>query len=299
MIQQQSLNVSEIESKAINFWYADKALLIVTLGWLILNLMDFQQIIQRPIELFTPNNWFGRVFCPTLPTYPIFLIIWSTAIASIAWLFFKNEDNILFRFLLAFTILWLNAVRWSYGFQSHVPHFFLLAHCLKIFFPVNIKKNIEAGKVFILTEKLFVAGLLVTYTWSSVWKIIGLFNKIFFHKGETHWLNANAAYLNAIVSNRSYDTPLDSWIFPFLAQGFTGQIGFIFFLMVQLGAIYAAFNSKIRFAWILLITLSHVLNILFFQIYFYITPILLLVLFFPYSRFLSSSSKLKPQQKSR
>jgi hypothetical protein len=284
MIRQLFLNTTETQTEISNFYIAYKFLLLFTACWLLVNFADYQSMLQRPTELFMANNWFSRVFIVHFPSYPIYFTLWLFASISIVLLFLKFEDSSVLKSILVFSLLWLNAVRWSYGYNGHSNHLFLLAHFFTIFFPANIKKNTNDSKDFFVTLRVIYTGLLLTYTYSGLWKIFYIFMMILRKSNDVNWLDPKASYLNSIVCFHLRDIPFEYDLFNIVKISWVSQIGFCSILIIEVGAIIAAFYKPLRFTWVSLLILMHIINYVLVRVNFAPAAITLLILFFPYQK---------------
>jgi|GEM_PF-989447 len=268
------------------YHYADKMLRFFTYGWLIYQTYLYLVLSDRPSILFTPMNWFGRTFMPEFPSLSIFATIIIFTLISNTLCIIKRQ-NVPVRLILFFCILYLNSLNWNYGFFSHVGHLFVLVHFFTIFVPVR-KPVTPPGpdKETAISVQWAYVGFMTSYSIAGLWKVSGLIAKFTFSPMGISWLNSNASLYNSIVGHMSWDIPLDSFTVQIFTIPYLWPAMFLVMLTLQLNS----FLSTIRlplFFWIGFGTICfHLFNLIFMKIEFIITPIVLLILFFPYHKIL-------------
>ncbi|MBX9850173.1 MAG: hypothetical protein K2X86_00270 [Cytophagaceae bacterium] len=266
-----------------NAWWADKFLMIISIGWLIYKSVNFLDLAARPLELFVKANIVFEILLPSFPSPYLFYAAVATAITFCIILVIK-PDLFLLRLILALLLIWINIPQWCYGKISHVSNVLLLAHLFSIFIPFKNKTNADNA---IAINKLFTylyAGIFFTYSLSGLWKVLGIGYKIIFKSGEIHWLHPQASLYNAVVSHRNYDLNLGSYEYIFRLYPLW-IIGFIFILYVQVTCIVAAYRKPLL-AWTgFFLIVFHMINTISFLIAFYTAPLVLMALFFPYHIF--------------
>lgn len=264
------------------YYYADTFLRFFTYGWLIYQSFLYHILSDRPAILFTPMNWFGRAFMPEFPSLSIIVIIVLSAWLSNTLCLIKKQ-NVPARLILFFCILYLNSLNWNYGFFSHVGHLFVLAHFFTIFVPIqNPVKSLGPDEETATSVQWAYTGFMASYSIAGLWKVLGLVAKFTISQEGISWLNSNASLYNSIVGHISWDLPLDSFTVQIFTIPYIWPIMFMVMLILQL----CSFLSTIRlplFFWIGFGTICfHLFNLIFMKIEFIITPIVLLILFFPY-----------------
>jgi hypothetical protein len=265
-----------------NFSYAEKIFRWFVLGWLFYQLGLYYSISDRPEELFTPMIILSNWVMPEFPSFGKYISISLLAlVCNICCMLGKGK--ILTRTILFIAIWYLNILYWSYGFFSHVGHFFVLINLFLIFIPdskisLPFKKiSDRAGAI----KWLFV-GLMVTYTMAGFWKIVGLLARISVSKEGISWLSNDAALYNAISGYKYWDMSLDTWMIDILTIPYLWPFMVLLMILLQLTSVFVAFRLPL-FYWIGYGTIAfHVFNTLFMKVEFFVTPMVLAILFFPF-----------------
>jgi hypothetical protein len=278
----------EEKELAFNFYYADRCLRIFTFFWLLFQIYNYLQLADRPKELFIKMNYYSKVFLPEFPSPVYFSAVLVVALIATGCTF-KNSGSVLFKVLLLFCVMWFNCLKWSYGFASHVGHFFMLSHFFCLFVPAR-NTDLQNQRSYVSTIRYFFLGLMVTYTISGIWKLGGLVQKIVFSSDVIHWLHPQAALVNAVSGYRFWDNQLGVLLHAY-DYPVVWQVLFLVTLYLQL----ISFTASIRlplFYWIGLGTIIfHIHNIVFMRTEFYVTPTIIAILFFPYHLVLKKKAR--------
>jgi hypothetical protein len=265
---------------AYSMYWGQIALLIYTFGWLVHCALNYETVALRPEVLFGPEHWYGRLFMQQLPPRWLFYsLLGLAAMADVAVLVYKRSFAL--RILLTLLLLWVNLPLWSYGFASHVSHLFLLAHVFGIFVDWRKPQFGHIDKYQYYSFQWYLLGVFATYTMSGLWKWIGLLYKFVFQPDAINWLHPDAALLNAVVSFRNYDLPLEP--IPWLMETkLLFILGFFIVLYIQTFSFLGAFRQGTHF-WLLIgLIVFHVMNIVAFHTVFYTAPAVVTMLLFPY-----------------
>ena len=262
-------------------YYGDLVMRFLLIGWLIFQTYTFHLVSQRPNELFEPINWFDHLFMPVQPHWIIwYLVVIGLLIANFRLI--KNGELKIERYILALGILWVNGIRWKYEFFSHVGHLMVLYHLVGVFLPR--KKDEETGKELIDYSKAiqwFFGGLLVGYTMSGLWKIVGFFYKVILKPDHITWFHADAMKLNASVGFRDWDEQMGGMV-DWYDILWPWQVLFVIMLLLQLFSVVGAIRYQILPYIMLGNVMFHLANALLIRIEFYTTPLVLFVALFPY-----------------
>jgi hypothetical protein len=253
--------------------------MILTLVWLVYVLNNYSVINQRPHELFAPINYFGALFMPSFPSPPIYYSVGLIALLlTLSILFYK--DHFLMRIILSFCLLWLHTLKWSFGFQSSAAHIFMLSHIFSIFIPFYSIFKERANEQILKSIQWVYLGVLLTYTYSGIWKWIGLGYKLIIQSEDANWLSPHGPLYNAIIEYRQNDLIFKhAWIFQY--QLFW-QVSFLTMSFILTFCSFAAFRQQLR-VWVgIALIIFHLVNSLVFNINFYNAPLVLACLFFPY-----------------
>jgi hypothetical protein len=294
-----STNTQKNESLqlAIDYKYGDWLMRFVLMGWLFFESYTYVLMQQRPEALFAPINWFDKIFMPYFPNQVIWYAVWGTAFILNFCLIIKGELQWQ-RILLAFLVLWINCIRWKYEFFSHVGHVLVVYHFLGMF--LIRKKNISTKDPDLIEYakaiRWLYAGILMAYTFSGIWKIIGLIYKTVWHPDQINWLHPLAMKLNSIVGYRDWDMPLND-LNALYSVLLPWQIAFVLMLILQIISVFAAVRPQIKVYIALGNIVFHLVNAWLIHIEFFIAPLVLLTVFFPYHLVFKSTNRLIFTQK--
>jgi hypothetical protein len=261
--------------------YADFLLRFVVAGWLCFQLYTYHQMALRPAELFEPINWFDKLFMPSFPNIYVWYFVWLSAFLANLSLIFRGE-NFFGRVLLGALILYINCIRWKYEFFSHVGHLIVLYHLLGALLPRqnSFGKNQETID-YSSAIKWLNFGVLVTYTMAGLWKVVGLFYKMIFKPDELNWLNPLAMKVNSIIGYRDWDRDLDA-VETLYSVPILWQIAFLLMLYIQTSSIFGVLRPQLAVYYAIGNIAFHLINAFLIHIEFYISPLILFVMFFPY-----------------
>lgn len=263
-----------------NRTYGDLLMRFLVLGWLAFQTYTYHQMADRPVELFEPINWFDKLLMPIFPHWLVWYGVIGVAVFGNVRLIF-NGSRKTERIVLAFLIMWVNCIRWKYGFFSHVGHIMVLYHLLGMFIPHKTKVPDEELVDYGMAVRWLFGGLLVTYTMSGLWKIGGLIYKIVWFPDAINWIHPLAMRLNSVVGYRDWDLPLDL-VSVLYAVDWPWQIAFWLMLIIQVTSVLGALRTQVLPYLALGNILFHLVNIFLIHIEFYLSPMALLVIFFPY-----------------
>jgi hypothetical protein len=264
-----------------NFYRANKGILLLTIYWLIFKLYNYFDLIQRPIQLYEPMNYFARLLMPSLPSAWIFVSAIMLGIALSTTLLFR-PNSIFLRLLLSFIVLWVNAFQWSWGFESVVSHTLLFSHLCTILISFKTSEVVlEKRMLTVKMIKLFYVCILTTYILSALWKWVGLAYKLFFRVEDINWLSDIGALSNALISFRNYDFDYQ-WLFPLFVFPFIWQFLFLLMSFLQTICLWAAFRFQLQPFYAFVFFIFHLVNSVVFNTIFITAPLVMVILFFPY-----------------
>ena len=129
--------------------------------------------------------------------------------------------------------------------------------------------------------KFFYAGILATYTFAGIWKIIGLLKYLLLKQSLPLWLYPNAVLHNVIAMNLDNDVHLGGF-YGIFEIPFLWQFMILFVIFIQTFSIIAAIRTRLLPYLIVCLVGMHVFNALFMQVEFYTAIFTLLALFWPF-----------------
>lgn len=265
-----------------NFFYAEKLLRILVFGWLVYQGFLYLSFMERPAELFYPMTYFGRLFMPEFPSPLIFGLVVLTSTLANTYCYFKNA-NIPAKAILAFGLLYINALQWNYGYFSQAGHLFVLVNLFIVFVkvPGPGKGNVKNPEIAESVKWSFI-GFMGTYSISGIWQVIGLVFGDTLAPGTQSWLSTETTLFNIVAGFRSWDLSLDSVLIDVFTVPYIWPILYVGILNLQLFSFLAAVRLPL-FYWVGSGTiLLHLFNMVFIKTVFIVTPLLILILFFPY-----------------
>ncbi len=259
------------------YYYGEKSLRIFTLVWLLYELYLYSLMVIRPAELYSPMVYFSKLFMPAFPGVAIFAVIWITALLCNIFSLYKS--NVWIKALLALTLIWINLIKWGYGFNAHVGQLFLLMHILLIFFPWAQKGENDATLASL--TKLFYTGIFATYTFAGIWKVIGLLKYLVLKQALPLWLYPNAMLYNVISLNIGWDVHLGP-LYKVFEFSLLWQVMILFVIFLQTFSVVAVLRPQLIPFWVASLIGMHLFNAWVTQVEFYTSIFALAALFWPF-----------------
>ncbi len=281
------LSDSEIENTNYNYFLFISLLRFLSIGWLGFQSWLWFHLEPRPGILYEPIHYIDRLLMPEFPSGYYYFSLIITALLINLYLLIRNE-NIYLKVLLFFLLALINTLKWSYGYFPHVSHTFLLCHFFTIFGPdkKSIKTKDDAFHTARIAQFTY-AGILITYTFSGLWKLVGLAYKIILKPNDLNWLHPDAAYLNAISLRRYWDDSLGNFELLY-THNWIWQLLVVCMILFQTFSIVAAFKLKMRMFWCAGIIAFHLHNTIVMHTEFHLAVLVILILLFPYHLFKAS-----------
>lgn len=260
-------------------YFADRALLVITIIWLFLRYNEWQRIALRSEFLYAPRFWLAELVFPTPPTTGLYYLLLIVAGACVGTVFFYPR-NIGLRFATLVSVLLVSVPEHGYGHVEHTAHLLLLGHVYSIFRP--IEKPDASSDLTSLTRgySWFLFGLLAVYTASGLWKIVDMTIRDVLKPGVT-WLQPEAMLATSIASMRNVDLPMDipavvesvAWAFP---------IGYVLLTIVYVGSFVGAFRRPFLLLVVPTVAAFHLLNAVVIYVLFIITIFVAIAVLTPY-----------------
>jgi hypothetical protein len=272
------------DSFVFNSIIAQKGLILFSVIWAIMRGYDYYTTLQkRPVELFKPLTVFGKIIVASFP-HPIIYSLFLALILGSSFLLLRRTSTTygwIIKAVFVFCLLWINSVKWSYGYNAHVGHLLLLANLYALFIPPNLNQQVSL-KEQATTFRWYYAGLFFTYSLSALWKLFTTSKDILSNDYSDSWLNLNATLSTAVCGHIWMDEPITPFMHFLFQFPFLWKAGFIVMTLIMLLAPLSAFKHK----WFLLtsavLIVFHIQNTIFIRAEFYAAPIALIVLTLPY-----------------
>lgn len=277
------LRLTNKSSKIVLFDYliADKLFRVFTIFWIFYVITIYQERSLFPDNLFFPQLWFQKLFLNELPSKLYFFSIATVGILCSVLSIIKK--NIIYRLVLCFCLLWLNAFIWSFGSISHSGHLFVLTHLYSVFLVCN--KSIDEKK-FAQEINYFQFGILFTYSIAGLWKLLFLVKDFIYPKMDTTtWLDLEAVKTNAIINLLDKDVIISDKMVHIYEIPYIWQIASLGTFFIQLIAVLGVWNRNFLIPIILGLISFHLYNQFFTLTNFYPAIFTLLIVFFPYHLF--------------
>lgn len=272
--------------------YADRGLLLLTLGWLGLRIENWIAISQRPDAIYEPKMWLGSLVFPTLPNSAIWYTL-AAAVLVCVLISLARPRLLAPRIVLTLGVLLLIAPEFGFGHMQHVNHLFLIGHLYSTFRPLGRPKSLEEAELRARGYSWFLLGLLAVYTASGLWKIVDMTIRDVLKPGVT-WLEPEAMLATSIAAMRSVDLTMTvprfvesvAWIFP---------IGYVLLTIVFAASFLGAFRRPLLLIIVPVIAIFHLLNAITLYALFISTIVVAFVLMMPYDYVLPTiERKLSP-----
>lgn len=267
---------------------ANKVLYFIALLFICYQLFVYKvSLIHRPMEIFNTNNYFQNYFVQKLPSEWLYYSVAFAGVLLCIWILIKPQVNYnwLRKLILVFILFWINAIRWSYGYFSHVSHLFLLSVFLSAFLG-NISLNKETLNKF----KWYYSTLLFTYALSAFWKIYYVVYNMVTNHAIDDWRAAFAIEYNAACGH-IYTNSTFKLQHIILQYDFFWELMFWGMTIFMLSAFILVRYNKL-FRWVILgLVVFHLSNTFFIHAIFWLAPLLLLSWAFPYHKVFKSAFK--------
>lgn len=277
-LTQRIFNPVEQSAYAFDYRISDKLLRVFTFGWLVWLVWKYQELQRRPAFLAEPKMWLQQLVMPALPEPFLFYSVVVLATCLTAITLWRHYSAL--RLILWLVLLYLSAVPWLYNALSHTGHLFVLCHFLGIFLhPGGNRDESDIAR----GAHWYHFGLLATYSLAGLWKFIGLLYRAFFTLDKPSWLSEDAVKANGLFNYRVFDQEMPDWLFRFFSIPWLWQVLMLFVIAIQLFAVLGALNKRLSYFFASGLIAFHLFNILFYQTFFLAAPILLAIVFFPYS----------------
>ncbi|NNF59132.1 MAG: hypothetical protein HKN04_12930 [Rhodothermaceae bacterium] len=272
-------------------YYADRALLVLSLVWIVGRAIKRQTFAERPEVLYDPLTWLGALAFPA----PVSTTVWggiAVAMAMAVVLCLWRPRLIPARVTIALCALLLMSTEFAYGKIEHTNHLFLLAHVYAIFLPVGRPSGREQILLQAEATRWYQGGLLLVYTMAGLWKFGDMTLRAVLKPGMT-WLHPEAMPALSALSYRVLDFNLAvpqafyeiRWLFP---------IGYVAIAFLLVPSALAPFRRPLLLITLPTVALFHLMNALTLYAIFLSTIVVALVLFVPYDLLLPIRRTLAP-----
>lgn len=290
MLNKLFTNKTQQQKFIFDYFFVDKLLRFFTIGWLITRIEQYNRVLQhRNPNLYEPIVWLQKLTMHSqLPNPTIFYTI--SIIAIVLSILTLYKKSILLRGLLFFLILWINTVKWNFGYLAGTGHLFAITHLFFLFTPSQSKHSIDS--IYAQKIQWGFLGLLSTYTLAGIWKYLGLAKSVFFYqKHQVGWLNKYAVEYNTIVSKAYHDETIPEFLFQLYQIPYLWEIATISIFTIQLFSIIGAFSRKLGILIMLGLFSFHFYSWVVNKTEFIVAMLLVVILLFPYHLVLNREFK--------
>ena len=275
-------------ASAWSSYYADRGLLLLTVGWLGLRISSWSRIDLRPESIYEPQMWLAWLAFPSLPPAAVWYALVVAALALVV-LCLVRPRMLVPRVMLAIVLLLVITPEFGFGHIQHVNHLFLMAHVYSMFRPHGRPRSPNEAEPRAQGYSWFLLGLLAVYTASGLWKVVDITIRDVIKPGVT-WLEPEAMIATTVSAMRTVDLPMTipgyadavAWIFP---------IGYVMLAIFFSASIFAAFRRPLLVVIIPLIAVFHLLNAILLYALFISTIIVAIVVLAPYDFFVPGIRK--------
>lgn len=277
--------------------YADRGLLVLTIGWVALRIESWRDIVPRPEAMYEPKMWLGSLVFPTLPDSVVWYAM-ATVVIVCSLVALVRPRWLAPRIILTLGVLLLIAPEFGFGHIQHVNHLFLIAHLYSTFRPLGRPASAREAILRAHGYSWFLLGLLAVYTAAGIWKIVDMTIRDVLKPGVT-WLEPEAMLASTIASMRIVDLPMTvprivesvAWIFP---------IGYVLVTFIFTASFLGAFRRPLLSIIVPAIAIFHLLNAITLYALFISTIAVAVVLMIPYDYLLPAiKRKLVPTRSTK
>ncbi|TAH26076.1 MAG: hypothetical protein EAZ07_05140 [Cytophagales bacterium] len=290
-----TISKTGIESKIVqNTFQFSKGIYFIqflVLAWLISKAYNYHVISDRPNSLFEPMHLFGTLFMPRFPSPILFYSVILFGVFTTVYRIF-NDDKTIIRILQLLIVVWVDVFQWSFGSDSAVAFILIYSLLFSLLIPSKLQDDHHDKIAVNKMIEYYFLGILITYSFSGLWKVIGILYKLILKPTDVHWLSPNAALYNAVVSYRNYDSPIEP-ILKYYQYPLFWQMSFLIVLFVQMFCWLAAYRLSIRLWCGFSLIIFHLVNALFFQTVFITAPLVLFIICFPYHLFVKNTLRFE------
>ena len=263
-------------------FYADRAMLSITVVWLGIRYFEWRRIILRPEGIYDQKMWLGQLVFPELSGSTVFYFLFIASLA-LTILCFVRPQSILWRVLLAISLLLVSVPGQGYGHIEHTGHLLLLAHIYSIFRPAGRPERGDSAVHRNRGYTWYLLGLLAVYTASGLWKVVDLTVRDVLKPG-VNWLHPDAMLSTSIASMRGVDLGMTvpqivdsiAWAFP---------IGYVVLTLIFAGSFIGAFRRPFLLIVVPTVVAFHILNAVVMYVLFIITIFVAVAVLTPYELF--------------
>ncbi len=259
--------------------YADRAFLVLSLGWLVGHWNKHLAIARRPEELYEPLTWLGALAFPEPVSSTVWLGIAAVMAAGVGVCLWRPR-LVVARAVVAACALLIMATEFGHAKIEHVNHLFLLGHLYALFVPLGRPGDREQVALEAETVRWYQGGLLFVYTMAGLWKFVDMTIRAVLKPGMT-WLDPAAVPGMAALSYRGLDlslaVPEALW-----AVRWALPVGYVVLAFVLASAATAAFRRPLLLLVVPTVVLFHLMNALTGLAHFFSTALVAAVLLTPY-----------------
>ncbi len=279
--------------KLVNFYCADKLLLVYVLFW-IYKRLSYRVFVfpSRSLDFFTAQSLTARYFLEYMLREEIWYALLIPTVLS-AILLWKYSGSIVLRVTLFVGVALLKLPEESFGYHGHGDRFLMLLLFLWIFAFPSLKLKSSAWRSTSQSYDMLLTGLLFSYFLAGYWKLYPMllyhpWNQYFEKDGFLTWLSVDAFWLTSFMHFYPADLDISPASLAFEYR-YVFQILVVLTILMQCLAFIGAWRRPLLLVFVPVILLFHQLSQYFLLVNFG-NKVLLLLVTFPYHLFFFKKS---------
>lgn len=263
------------ENTVFNFKIFYYLIRIFSIFWLIQNYIKYERVAKRSEEFYRTTYWLQEVFFPVFPSFYYYVGLLLVSLLFITLSLFRPK--IIYNIILFFLLSLVNIPLAAYNGAGHHNHLFILSFFFSIFLLPSQLKSQDYKYV-----EYFYLGLLLSYSFAGIWKLVAIFNDLYSHSPSVSWIERDAAKLNTMVNWHNADLQVPEFMMQvYQYQDFWIVITFLGILFQALTAL-GAFSRKYLTFNLFYLVAFHLYNKYFVLADFTNAIYVVIILLFPY-----------------
>lgn len=279
--------------KLVNFYCADKLLLVYVLFWLYKRI-NYRMFVfpSLSLDFFTIQSLTARYFLEYMLQEEIWYALFILTPLSVL-LLWKYSGSLFLRATLFVGVALLKLPEESFGYHGHGDRFFMLLLFLWIFAFPSLKLKPLAWRSTSQSYDMLLAGLLLSYSLAGYWKLYPMllyhpWNQYFEKDGFLTWLSVDAFWLTSFIHFYPVGENISPAVLAFEYR-YVFRILVVLTILLQCLAFVGAWRRPLLLIFVPVILLFHQLSQYFLVVNFG-NKVLLFMVAFPYHLFFFKKS---------